>query len=725
VQGLGSAKAHVDGPLNFWKLNYNLESAFKKVSIGPETFDLLNFNVSAKDGNMKTDKVSLQRGNGTLVLQGGIGSDQVMDLYADGKNWKLEESDVISKINSNILGNLNFAAELKDSVKTPQVMIKGAITDTLFEEQEIPNSNFILRFNRDSFGAQLSLFGDKVQGEFQLPFEKGRAPLAIKMKTNNWNYSSLLGLIGGANLAGEYSSSLTSSVDLRSEAGDLFKASGKVHVDALNLKRGTLSLSNNGPIEIESDAGIVRIKNFHLQGPDTNLQIRGENFTADRLNVAVNLQTDMHLLQIFTPFLDDLGGVILVSTTVSGSVAKPEILGTLNTSNAFIKLKGFPHPLERLSTEVVFSQTKVLINSIRAQIAGGTLSGDGGISINALRDIPTSIRLRMDNVTFNVPDKVRSSGNADLLLSGRWFPFTLSGTYHVHNALVEKEFTEEGGVTGIRQSFYLPKVLREGHFEPVLLDLQLILDRNIVVKNSLIDGSVSGQLQVKGPPGNPVLLGKITTEKKSRLIFKDKIFDIQNGLIEFNDPNEINPNLYISAQSRINEYDVTLLAQGPSKNPGIRLTSVPPLPEQDIISLIALGVTSSAMDQNLQSRQQAEQLGVEIGGAVLAKPISQKLESAFGLNLQITSQYDSTRNISVPKVTLSRRLSDRVKVSGSRPVRDSQSYDLKLEYLINSNWTAIGSFESRGTEENTTLQSIQPESQSIFGLDLEFKREFK
>nr|WP_295899961.1 translocation/assembly module TamB [uncultured Bdellovibrio sp.] len=726
VAGIGAAKARVHGPLNFWKMNYNLESAFKNVMIGPENFDILNFNVSAQNGNIKTDKVLLQKGNATLAVQGGISSEQVMNLYADGKNWKLEESDIISKINSNILGNLNFAAELKDSVKNPQVMIKGAVTDTYFEDQEIPNSNFILTLNRNSFGAQLSLFGDKVQGEFQLPFEKGKAPLLVKMKTNNWNYSSLLGLIGGANLASEYSSSLTSTVDLRADTGDFFKSSGKIHIQTFALKRGTLSTSNkNGPIDITSNNGVVDIKNFHLEGPNNNLVVKGENFTAEDLNVAVNAQMDIRLLQIFMPFLDDLGGTLHASTTVSGSIKKPEILGNLNTENAFLKLKGFPHPLERLSMEVVFSQSKVLVNSIRANIAGGTLTGDGGILINGIRDIPTSIRLRMDNVTFNVPDKVRSSGNADLLFSGRWFPFTLSGTFHVSSALVEKEFTEEGGIAGVKQSVYLPKVIRESHFEPILLDLQLILDRNIVVKNSLIDGSVSGHLQVKGAPSNPILLGKINMEKKSKLIFKDKVFDIQNGVIEFNDPDQINPNLYITAQSRINDYDISLLAQGPSKNLTIRLTSVPPLPEQDIISLIALGVTSSAMDQNVQSRQQAEQLGFEIGGAVLAKPIGKAFESATGFNLQVGSQYDSTRNISVPKVTVSRRLSERVKVSGSRPVRDTQSYDLKLEYFINNNWTAIGSFENRGIEDNTTLQSTQPEAQSIFGLDLEFKREFK
>lgn len=727
VQGLGAARAHIEGPLNFWKMSYQIESSFKKVHMGSEIFDQLNFNVSAKNGNINADNVTLKRGNGNLSVQGHINSDQVMNLHADGKNWRLEESMIMSRINSNIIGNLNFSAEIKDTIKKPRLLIKGAVADTLFEDQEIPNSNFILRLNRESFGAQLSLFGDKVQGEFQLPFEKGSVPLIMKMKTNGWNYSSLLGLIGGANLASEYSSSLTSSVDFHSDTGDLFKSSGKMTIQNLSLKRGPLSFENHGPIEISSENGLVTFNNFRMEGPKNSLQIRGDHFTAQNLNLSVNLQADMRLLHIFLPFLEDLGGPLNMSTTISGSITKPEILGNLRAENTFIKIKNFPHPIERLSAEVIFSQSKILINNIKAQFAGGTMAGEGSTLINGIKDIPTSIHLYLEGVTFNVPDKVQSSGNADLLFSGHWFPFTLSGTYHVSSALVEKEFTEGGnGISGVRQSIYLPKIIREGQFQPILLDLQVILEKNILVKNSLLDGAVSGQLQVKGPPGNPILLGKINTEKKSKLIFKDKVFEIQNGVIEFNDPTDINPNIYISALSRINEYDITLLAQGPAKTVGIRLTSVPPLSEQDIISLIALGMTTSTRGQNIQARQQAEQqLGVEIGGAVLAKPISKLTESTIGFNLQVTSQYDSTRNISVPKITLSRRLGDRVKFTGSRPVGNSQSYDLKLEYLLNNNITAVGSFESRGTEDTTTLQRTQPETQSIFGLDLEFKREFK
>ncbi|MNT10238.1 hypothetical protein D3C72_1450580 [compost metagenome] len=97
----------------------------------------------------------------------------------------------------------------------------------------------------------------------------------------------------------------------------------------------------------------------------------------------------------------------------------------------------------------------------------------------------------------------------------------------------------------------------------------------------------------------------------------------------------------------------------------------------------------------------------------------------MGLNLQFTSEFDASRNISVPKVTVSRQISEKLKASGSRPVGDSESYDIKLEYKLNNNVTAIGSYEERGTQENNSLSGTQRESISVFGLDLEFKREFK
>lgn len=725
IQGSGAARAHVEGPLNFWKLNYKLESSFKSVSANGESFDQLHFNVDATNGNIKAQKVQLLKNASSVNVMGGISSDQIMNLVVDAKNWKLEESDIISGISSNIYGNANASAEIKDHTSNPHVLIKGAITDTVLEDQEIPNSNFVLKLDKRSMAGQVSLFGDKVTGDFQLPYESGSSPLLLKMKTNNWNFSTLLALIGGANLASEYDSSMTSVIDLKSESGDIFKSTGKITLQNFMLKRGSLSLANSGPIELQTDNGLTTIKNFNLRGPHNSVQIQGSNFTSERLNLAINAKADLRLLQIFMPFLDDLGGPLSVQANVTGRITKPEILGSASLSNAYVKLKGFPHPLERLSAEVSFSQSKIIISSIQGQLAGGSVTGEGSVIINGIRDLPTSIRAHAENISLVVPDRVRTNGNADLLFSGRWFPFTLSGTYRVFGGIFEKEFVEGGdSVVNVRQSAYLPKVLRESQFEPVLLDLQIILDKPLQVKNSLFDGTASGHVQVKGAPSNPILVGRVTTEKKSRLIFKDRVFDIQNGTVEFNDPNEINPNLYVTATSRVNEYDLTLLAQGSAKNLTIKMSSVPPLSEQDIVSLIALGVTSASMQSTAQNKAVQEQAGLEVGGAVLAKPINKQLE-ATGFNLSVTSQYDSTRNISVPKITLSRKMTDKVKLSGSRQVGDVTGYDVKLEYLLNPNWTAVGSFENKSLYDNNTLQNTPQESESIFGLDLEFKREFK
>ncbi len=726
VSGLGAAKAKFSGPFSFWKMTYNLESQFKDVSVGHEGFDVLHFNVNSDGNKIEPQKVLLQKNSSTVTMGGHITSEQDLALIVDGKGWRMEESSILSQINSSLVGLLNFSGELKGKIAAPQVIAKGAITDTSLEDQDIPNSNFAVKIDRSIFSGDVSLFGDRVQGNFQLPFSKGNAPLMVHMTTRDWNYATLLAMVGGANLASEYESSLSANIDLRSESGDFFKSSGKVQVSQFFLKRGNLSFRNRKNMEMVADNGRVSLRNFDLDGPSNSIQIKGNGFTADNLDVDVNANMELRLMQIFLPFLEDLGGPLRMSASVSGQVTKPEILGSASLNNAFIKLKGFPHPIERIQSDVVFSHTKVLINSLRANMAGGTITGDGSVVISGIRKLPTSLRLHLENVSMNVPENVKTQGNAELLLSGEWFPFVLSGNYSIHSGLVEKEFTEESeAIAGVRQSIYLPKALKENRFEPIVLDLQLNLERSLQVRNSMIDGAVTGNLQVKGPPTSPILLGRITTEKKSKLIFKDKIFEVTNGVVQFNDPNELNPDLFVTAMARVNEYDITLLAQGSAKNPNIRLTSVPPLQEQDIISLIALGVTSSTLDQNVQSKNQAEQTGFEIGAAALAKPLSKQVQSTLGLNLQFTSKFDSTRNISVPKVTVSRNLSEKLKASGSRAVGDDATYDLKLEYQLNTNFTAVGSFENRATQENTSLQGAPRESSSIFGLDLEYKREFK
>jgi hypothetical protein len=72
------------------------------------------------------------------------------------------------------------------------------------------------------------------------------------------------------------------------------------------------------------------------------------------------------------------------------------------------------------------------------------------------------------------------------------------------------------------------------------------------------------------------------------------------------------------------------------------------LPEPEIISLLALGVTSQNLEKNIQSRNQAEKAAFEVGGSLLTSKINRTLQDSLGVALQISSVYDTTKNISVP-----------------------------------------------------------------------------
>ncbi len=726
VNGAGAAAIDFSGPFNFWKMSYKLTSQFRGGRIQGESFSNFIFNVESKDGLIEAQKIEMQKGGSQIRMVGNIQPDQTAKLDFIGTNLRMEESELVIKIKNNLLGAFNFSGDITGPIMNPDLTIKGHLAELMVDEQELPSSFFKIKINRELFEGDANLFGNKIQGEVKVPLGTSRQPLKIRVKTIDWNFASVLSLMGASQLQDEYESQLTSDLDLSSETGDWTSMTGHVSIKNIFLKRGTSSLKNTEPMDMKFSRGLIDLRKFNLTGPNTDIQIKGDGFSFNTMNVAISAYSDLRLVHILVPFLEDLGGPFQLQATVSGAYNKPEVLGNASLENTFVKLRGFPHPLEKFRADILFSHTKVVIQNMKGFLANGSVTGEGGILINGLKDMPTQIRIRAEGLNLNVPEKIKSQGDANLTFSGRWFPFTLGGIYNVSSGLIEREFTESSSSKNqVRDSIYLPKVLKEATFDPVLLDLQVNLNRNVQIKNSQVDGTMTGQVQVKGSPTNPVLTGQVNLEKASKLMFKSNIFEVQTGNVSFINPTELQAELYISAQSRVSDYDVNLLVQGLSTNPVIKLSSVPPLPDQEIISLLALGVTSARLEQS-QSRDQATRVGYEAGAVFLNQiGLNRSLQNSLGVNFELSSAFDNTKNVNVPRVTFRKKLSRKWSTSYSQGVESGQGpREVKLQYQINTNLSGVGSWESRDFQEGTSVRS-GTKDQSIFGMDLEFKREFK
>ena len=185
-----------------------------------------------------------------------------------------------------------------------------------------------------------------------------------------------------------------------------------------------------------------------------------------------------------------------------------------------------------------------------------------------------------------------------------------------------------------------------------------------------------------------------------------------------------NSRLYLSANSSISDYDVNLLVQGSAKNLSIKPTSQPPLSEPDLFSLLALGVTSKT-DHNLSSDTQQKQTGLEVLAAISNQSqLNKKIQAKLGLTVQLAPSIDSTKNIAVPKVVVSKKISNKINASYSKPFTgNDQNQEIKLQYLYNNNVSLLLNYQNKDTFQQEQISNSN--SKGILGIDLEYRDEFK
>lgn len=727
ITGLGSAFFRGEGPLALNQLTYQVSAqAFRGTAAG-ESFDRFQGEMSAVKGEVKVDRFTLSKNSSTISMRGVGHPNGEIDLNIKGERLLLEDSENVSKLGSSLSGNLNFQMGLTGHILNPDLVISGALSQLVIEEQEFPNSFVDLNINKKNIEGTANLLGKRLQAEFKFPLIDGE-DFKFKAKATDWNFTTMFALIGGASLIGEYQASLTGQVDLSSERGGFFKASGKSQIDKFILKRGSLNLNNTAPMEFYMKSGLMSFNNFSLTGDQSRLEVRGQQFTSDDLRLSIDGNVNLRLLHIFVPFLEEIGGNGKISVRVTGPVLKPEVLGSAIVEQGFARIKGFPHPFERVQADLDFSASKVLVKKVTGNLAGGNFKGDGQIQIEGPKNFPINIAAKVDGANLNVPDGIRTLGDADIAISGSWFPFLLSGTYRVRGGLVDKEFGGDSGLGNLKQSSYLPKVILQSAFEPILLDMQVQIENPLIVKNSLMDGSLLGNVQIKGPPTQPTLVGRLQNEKGSKLIFRDKLFELQSGIVTFRNTGDINPELYFAGRSRVSEYDVSLLVQGTAKDPVLRLNSVPPLAEPDIISLLALGLVASDVDKRTQSTRDAgNQAATAAAGDAFFNYTSQgkELQKKLGLNIKVSSSFDDTKNTTSNKITVSRKLNEKIVISGSSIQGQESSKEVKLRYLINNNLSTVGTFEQRESSQEAGQRESLKKNDSVIGIDLEFQKEFK
>jgi translocation and assembly module TamB len=198
----------------------------------------------------------------------------------------------------------------------------------------------------------------------------------------------------------------------------------------------------------------------------------------------------------------------------------------------------------------------------------------------------------------------------------------------------------------------------------VRLDVHIFSAPQLDFQNSYAQLAGSLDLRIRGTVAQPAILGRINITDGTAN-FAGTTYRLQHGEIFFTNPVMIEPIIDIDATTRVEEYDVTIGLHGNLSQLKPTFRSEPPLPQADVISLLALGRTQE--EQALQQGQATDSTTNALLGGALNAAVSSRVSKLFGEgsvkidptyvgtigspSARITAQYNIFRNVQVTYAT--------------------------------------------------------------------------
>src|SRR5262249_28117820 len=139
-----------------------------------------------------------------------------------------------------------------------------------------------------------------------------------------------------------------------------------------------------------------------------------------------------------------------------------------------------------------------------------------------------------------------------------------------------------------KQSSILPQT--NSFLNRVRMDVHLVTTPELQMQTAVAKLSGDADLHVRGTVARPSVLGRVDI-LEGEVYFNGTKYRLERGDISFSNPVTITPVLDLQATTRLRDYDITVNLNGPPEPSKLKATwrSEPPLPESDIIALLALG----------------------------------------------------------------------------------------------------------------------------------------
>ncbi len=312
------------------------------------------------------------------------------------------------------------------------------------------------------------------------------------------------------------------------------------------------------------------------------------------------------------PQLERVNGQANIDLIVKGTIAEPTFLGKARLDAERIRFENEQIPdLRDSHIEVSFDGKEITISPSSFYGSGGEYQLSGRINIEG--DEPAmNIKLDATRALIWRDDSLSLRSDGELRLNGTMSEATLSGSLDVAESLYYKDFEiiPFGVPAGTVPSPEIPSAQPAGNSTSIpipapygnwKLDVRVGIKDPILIRGNLAQGQLEGQGRIRGILAEPqITLDTFLKDGEAELPLSK--LKLKTSKITLRPGQGFIPTLNIRGESRVGQHQVFIFAYGKANSPTLVFTSNPPLPEAEVLTLLATGTTTSGLeDQQIAS----------------------------------------------------------------------------------------------------------------------------
>lgn len=506
------------------------------------------------------------------------------------------------------------------------------------------------------------------------------------------------------------------------DLGRLDRLRGRATVRDLAVRQGELELRTAAPLQLalagerlQLEPAQILVSTPELEAPRT-LSLGGWISEA-AMDVGVEGSLELAMLAPLIEPVQELTGLLTVSARVTGSPASPQIAGRAAVANARAVIPGLPGIVDRGRAEVRFSRDVAILDRLEAGVLGGRAVASGRASLSGLGLGSYHVDARLLGGRY--PFGARSAATFDAVLAvdgpstGQTLPI-VSGRVDVLSLRYVERVPLELDVFLVADRVLRTERAEARVFEPeggrVRLDVRVAERGRLRLDTNLGQATVhiaDGNLLVTGTDQALGVVGTVRVEPGAIVTFRNTQFEVQRGQVDLRSHSEIDGTIDVEATTERRDWNITLRATGPLRQPEIQLTSDPMLSEADILLVLTVGMTQAEFQEAGAS-------------AALSELVAQGLVQELGQlpsyvgRISVATEYSPRLGRAIPRVRVNRDLTSRLELGGSVGLSASRDFDVDLSYRIVEGLSIDAIYSSEaGTDA----------SFGDVGIDLRYRRE--